>query len=108
MQDIYSEYDDFLADANRHRRVGDHDAMVLGVTSGLWPSGDVRHKVKLSLLTAAAAKADMTLSDVPPAAKLKAEAETMDDSRKRAIASNITLRKQLAQFYDVDDPAKLS
>lgn len=104
----YDEYDDFLADANRDTRIGDHEAMVLEVKSDTWPSGDARHKVYLSLLTANSAKADMTFSEVPPAAQLKAEAATMDPGKKKAIASNISLRKQLAQFYGVSKPELLA
>lgn len=95
----YSEYDEFLAAADKDDRVGDHDFMVGEVLAETWPSGDPRLKVKGALLTANNAKADITWSPPPPAAVLKDQATTMEGGKRKAIASAIRFAKNLAEDY---------
>lgn len=103
----YSEYDDFLAKASKDNRVGDHEFMVTDIKSGKWSdlkpglSNDPYYKVTGSLLSAGKAKVDFTWSPPPPAAELEkmAEAGEMTERQEKAIATSISLAKQMAQFY---------
>lgn len=95
----WGAYDDFLKDADKDNRIGDHDAVVSSVTDDTWPSGDPRRKILFSLTTANNAKADMTVSQPPSPEVLKAEGPTYEAGKKRAIAGQINLFKQCTQFY---------
>jgi len=95
----YSVYDDFLADANRDDRVGDHRAMVISVKHDTWASGDPRTKLVFQLLTANNAKADCTISEPPAPEVVKAEGKTWEKAKRMAIAGNIGTLKALAEHY---------
>lgn len=104
-QNEYAAYDDFVNDALKDNRVGDHEFMVTDVKMGKWSdlkpglSNDPYYRIGGSLLTAGKAKTDFTWSPPPPADVLKAEKDTMDEAKKKAIATAISLAKQLTQFY---------
>lgn len=95
----WSDYDGFLADAEKDDRVGDQDFMVAEVIEDTWQSGDPRFKVKGTLLTAGQAKCDFTWSPPPPASVLKEQMATMERGKKKGIASSIELAKKLALWY---------
>lgn len=95
----WSKYDDFLKDADKDNRIGDHDALVVSVTDDQWPSGDPRRKILFNLTTANNAKADLTISPPPSPETLAAEGATYEAGKKRAIATTINLYKQLGQHY---------
>lgn len=99
MNGDYSEYDGFLADAEKDDRVGDQDLMVSEVIEDTWASGDPRVKVKGTLLTAGQAKCDFTWSPPPPASVLKEQMATMERGKKKGIASSIELAKKLSLWY---------
>jgi len=104
----WDEYNDFLKDADKDNRVGDHEATITSIVDDTWPSGDARKKVMFALTTANNAVADLTISDLPDVATLKAEGAGYDNAKKKGIASGITIRKQLDQNYSktVDDLAE--
>jgi len=95
----YSAYDDFLKDADKDNRVGDHEAVISSIVDDTWPSGDARKKVMFTLSTANNAVADLTISDLPSPETLAAEGAGYDAGKKKAIASGINIRKQLATHY---------
>ena len=86
-----NDWDAFLADAEKDTRVGKHEFCVTSVTQDAWPSGDLRYKIKGTLVTAGNAKCDMTMSAMPTLEA--AQAET-DPKRKRGIA--LSVRNHLA------------
>lgn len=108
MSTNWDDYNEFLKDADKDNRVGDHEAAITSITDDTWPSGDPRKKVMFSLTTANNALADLTISDLPDPETLKAESANYDHSKKRGIASGITIRKQLEQHYgkSADDLAE--
>lgn len=98
-----TDYDDFLKDAERDDRIGDHDWMVSRVTHDYWPSGDPRIKIQGSLLTASGQtkpKADCTISPPPAPDVIKAESSQWDSGKKKAIAQTINLYRQLKTYYN--------
>lgn len=97
----YSAYDDFVKDAEKDDRVGDHTFLVNSVVHDNWPSGDARYKFGGVLVTANNAKADLTMSPPPPPDVLKAESGGYAPGKKKAIANTITLYKQLGQHYGI-------
>lgn len=96
-----SAYDDFLKDADRDNRVGDHDFMVSENIQDAWPSGDPRIKINGVLLTANNAKADLTLSPPPPPEIVKTESNQWETGKKKAIAQAISMYRVLATSYGV-------
>ena len=98
----YSAYDEFLTEAEKDDRIGDHDAKVTEVTNDFWPSGDARCKVRFDLLTANGT-ADITFSDLPTPEEIKAESAGWERGKKRAIANSISLRRQLDEEYGISD-----
>ena len=102
----FSAYDDFVKDAETDQRVGEHDAVVDSVELGAWPSGDPRWKVKFMLITASMASCDMTLSELPSPEQLKSDTG-MATGKKRAIAGQIRLYRELAENYNVTDVMKI-
>lgn len=95
----WEDYNDFLKDAEKDNRVGDHEAVISSIVDDTWPSGDLRKKVMFSLSTANNATADLTISELPDPETLKLEGAGYDNAKKRGIASGITIRKQLEQHY---------
>lgn len=61
----WSQYDGFIAEAEKDNRVGDHDAIVDNTAVEAWNDGSPRYKVNFLLLTAGNARADLTLGDLP-------------------------------------------
>lgn len=93
-------YTDLLDEASKDDRVGKQRALVTSVVDDTWPqSGDPRKKVHIALLTANNAKADITISPLPPPEVIVAQKATWDRAKKQAIASSITIHKGLAQHY---------
>lgn len=96
------DYDDFLKDAERDDRVGEHDWMVTSAVHDRWPSGDPRIKIIGVLLTASGKekpKADLTISPPPAPDVVRAEAKDWAQGKKRAIAQTITMYRKLAEYY---------
>lgn len=102
-----SAYDELIKDADKDNRVGDHLWMVTKSVHDTWPSGDPRIKVTGVLTTAGNAKADLTISPPPPPDVVKAQKDTWDQGKKRAIAATVTMYRQLAEHYQTV-PEKLS
>lgn len=97
----WDDYADFVADAERDTRVGDHEFLVEIATQDTWPSGDPRYKFKGRLTTANNAGADFTWSPPPSAAELK-KMNGMEPGKKRAIAGAISLARDLEKHYGKD------
>lgn len=101
----WSDYADVLGDLQKDTRVGDHDFMVSDVTTGKWSdltakgSDDPYFKVNGVLLTANQAKASIQWSPPPPASVVKAQMDSWEPGKRRAIAGSITLATQLAEHY---------
>ena len=95
----WAEYDEFLKEADRDNRVGDHDFLVQEVLPGVWPSGDPRCDVNGTLITANSAKVRFSWSPPPPPETLKAEAATLEMGKKKAIAGSIRIAKSLQEYY---------
>ena len=94
-----SEYDTFLADADKDNRLGDQDFLVTEKTSGTWPnSGDRFYKLAGVLTSANNAKFNMTFGVPPPPEQLA----SLDSGRKRGAALNIRLLKDLREHYGVN------
>lgn len=96
-----SAYDELLRDAEVDKRVGDHDAIVQKVTKDKWPSGDPRTKVMFVLVTANNAKADWTFSPPPAPEVVKAEKDSWEPGKLRAIANSVAMLRQLVKEYGV-------
>lgn len=96
-----SAYDDLLRDAEIDRRVGDHRAIVQKVVRDKWPSGDPRTKIDFVLLTANNAKADWTFSPPPPPEVVKAEKDSWEPGKLKAIAQSVAQLRQLVKEYGV-------
>jgi hypothetical protein len=96
-----SVYDDLLREAEIDKRVGDHEAIVAKVVKDKWQSGDPRTKVDFVLLTAKNAKADWTFSPPPPPEVVKAEKDTWEPGKLKAIAQSIAQLRQLVKEYGV-------
>lgn len=96
-----SAYDELLKDAEVDKRVGDHEAMVQKVTHDQWPSGDARTKVMFVLLTANNAKADWTFSPPPPPEIVKAQKDSWEPGKLKAIANAVSMLRQLIKEYGV-------
>lgn len=97
-------YDQLLKDAETDKRVGDHDAIVQKVTNDHWPEqygGHPRQKVDFVLLSANNAKADWTFSPPPPPDVVKAEKDTWEQGKLRAIAGAVAQLRQLVKDYGV-------
>jgi hypothetical protein len=94
-----SAYDQLLKDAARDNRVGDHLFMVTDVLHETWPSGDPRLKFKGVLQTANNAKADFQMSPPPPPDVVAAQYAGWDKKKQQAVASSVTLGRQLQQHY---------
>jgi hypothetical protein len=91
-----SAYDDFLKDD----RLGHQDFMVSAIEDGTFPNtGDPFKRLKGTLTSAGNATIDYTFGSVPPADKLKEEAKTWDDKKRKAVQGTITMVKQLVQHY---------
>lgn len=99
-------YTELIDDANKDDRVGDHEFLVTDVVRDHWQDGSPRLKIKGNLLTAGNSKADWTFSPPPPPDVIAAQATTMEKKTKRAIASSISMAKQLAQHYSTT-PGKI-
>lgn len=99
-------YDDLIKDAEKDSRVGDHTAMVTEIERGAWDDGQPRLKVKFNLITANNAAADWTFSPPPPPDVMATERTAWEDKKKRAIASTVTMVRQLAEHYSTT-PGKL-
>lgn len=95
----YQGYDDFLVEADKDDRVGEHDFLVQQVIQDTWPSGDPRFKVKGQLMTANGASADFTLSPVPPPDVVRSQKASWKADKKKAIASAIRMHKALSEYY---------
>lgn len=96
-----SAYDEILNDASKDNRVGDHDAVVIGVVNDQWKSGDPRTKLQFKLLTANDAKADLTWSPPPAPEVYAAEKASWDRAKLQGVASGITVARQLVEHYGV-------
>lgn len=94
-------YNKLLEEAAVDNRIGDHDAIVQKVVIDTWDDGRPRQKVTFLLTTANNAKADLTMSELPTPEQVMAEKATWDAGRKRGIASSISIRRQLAQHYQL-------
>ena len=93
-------YTAFLNETNRDDRVGKHDVLVTEVRHETWEkSGEPRIKILGVLQTANNAKCDLTLSPPPPPEVIKAEGATWESGKKKAIASSITMQKNLMKWY---------
>lgn len=102
-----SAYKEFTDEASKDDRVGDHEFLVTDVVKDQWDDGQPRLKVKGNLVTAGNAKADWTFSPPPSPEELAARKGTMERKTKQAIASSITMAKQLAQHYSTT-PGKIA
>lgn len=91
-------YDNLIAEADRDDRVGDHRFLVTEVNRGKWPDGQPQLKVKGVLVTADNAKTDWTFSP-PPSAETLASGVKMEKKMQKAIASAITMARQLTEHY---------
>lgn len=96
-----SVYNELLKDAEIDKRVGDHDALVQKIVKDKWPSGDPRTKVNFVLLTANNAKADWTFSPPPPPEVVKAEKDSWEPGKLKAIANSVAMLRQLIKEYGV-------
>lgn len=97
-----ADYDEFLKDAEKDDRIGDHDWLVSRVTHDFWQSGDPRIKIQGTLLTAGGQtkpKADLTVTPPPTPDWLKENASKLDTGMKKAIAGNVNIYRQLATHY---------
>lgn len=90
-----NDWDAFLADAEKDTRVGKHEFAVTSVTQDAWPSGDLRYKIKGTLVTAGNAKCDMTMSAMPTLEA--AQAET-DPKRRKGIAMSVRNHLALEKY----------
>lgn len=91
-------YRELESEAAKDDRIGDHRFMVTKVTHDTWASGDPRTKVVGNLLTAHNAKADFTLSPPPAPEVVKAEKDSWDSAKKKAIASSVAMHRALAAY----------
>lgn len=92
----------FIDDAKKDDAIGKHDWLVTGVDHGYWPSGDPRIKIVGQLIDVRGnnkPKADLTISPPPSPATLKAEWETYDKGKQRAITQAITMYRKLREYY---------
>jgi UDP:flavonoid glycosyltransferase YjiC (YdhE family) len=97
-------WDDFLNDAAKDDRIGKHRAMVVKSVESVWPAKDgypeqPYTKVTFALLTANRSEVDMTWSAPPDTPPSKEELATWTKGRKMGVASAVSIRRQLAQFY---------
>ena len=90
----YSEYDQFLKDAEKDDRIGKHTFVIDSKLVDAWADGTPRYKFRGRLLTAGGAKTDMTLSPPPPVEQLAG----ITGGRKKGIALSITNLKALASY----------
>lgn len=99
-----AEYDKLINDANTDDRIGHHTVMVTRVTDDTWPSGDPRRKI-LFALTDVSGKADLTISPPPSPEVVAAESKSWDRGKKKAVASTVTLYRQLKEHYQTTPEA---
>lgn len=99
-----NEYDDFINEAERDDRVGDHDAVVTEVLSETWPSGDPRYKVVIALTTAGNAKSEITFNEKPSVEQLAAIKASGDRKKIRGVGMGLNLYKALVQHYGLAHP----
>lgn len=90
-----SNYDAFLADADKDSRLGDHDFLVSDKVRGAFPSGDPYLKLDGVLQSANNAKFNITFGSVP------ADLSKVDDRFKRGVALTIRLMRDLKEMYGV-------
>jgi hypothetical protein len=95
MSDIdFSQYDQFLKDAERDDRIGRQTMTITEVHQGAWPSGDPYTEVNGLLATAGNAKINVRISAMPDPSSLVG----LEGTKKRAIAQTINFHKQLAKL----------
>lgn len=92
----FSQYDQFLKDAERDDRLGRQTMAVTQVTPGSWPSGEAYTQVDGVLTTAGNAMVNFRLSGLPSAEKMAAASG--DSKMKRALAQTINMHKALAKL----------
>jgi hypothetical protein len=90
----YSEYDQFLKDAEKDTRLGKQTFVITEKLVDAWGDGSPRYKFRGVLATASNAKTDMTLSPPPPLEV----AQAAEPGRKRGIALAIQNLKALAAY----------
>lgn len=94
-----SAYDDAVRYSQTDDRVGKHDFMITDIEDDFWDSGDPRRKVRGVLLTAGSAKTDFTWSPPPPPEVMKAEYNSWDAKKKKAVGSSIQMARKLKEHY---------
>lgn len=100
--------EDFVAEAEKDNREGDHQATVLKCEGKTWPSGDPFWNLVVALDTANGAKADCTLNPMPSENELATIKAEGDRKKMRAVASGISKLQQLEKHYGITDPARLT
>lgn len=101
----WSAIDDFVADADKDDRYGEHDAMVLEVKEQAWPSGEAYFNVEMALKTTRNnATLDVRLPKPMTKDELKAAVGT---DKYRGIALGQRLISELHRFYSVNGASGL-
>lgn len=100
-----SYIDDFIAEAEKDNRVGDFVATVKAIEPKTWPSGDPFDRLIVELPVGGTA--DCNIQAIPSEEALKAVKAGGDRNKIRAIASSITLVRQLEQHYGTADAKRL-
>ena len=96
----FDEYAEFLREADKDNRVGDHKFLVTDVSPGVWGDSHEEYiKIRGQLVTAGNAKADFNLQDPPTMAEIKEQSGSWEAGRKRGVAMGIGFLKNLANFY---------
>lgn len=94
--DAYSELE---KEAKKDDRVGDHVMMVTKTEVGTFPkTGDNYLKIRGVLTSAFNTKVDITFGSIPSPEEVKRDKGTWEPSKKKAIASTISMVKALAGY----------
>ena len=99
----WTEYDGFLAEADKEVRIGDHEAIVNSTLFDKWGEewgGGNRYKISFNL-TDVGGRVDATLGDLPSAGEMEAAKSGSNRSKVKGLAANITMLRQLDEHYNV-------
>jgi len=100
--------DDFIAEADKDNRIGDHEAILAKVEGKTWPDGQPFTRLSVSLPAAGMATADCNIQPIPSEEALKAIKAEGNAAKMKGVASGIQLVRQLEQHYGTADPARLT
>lgn len=92
--------DEFVTEADKDDRYGEHDAMVTGVQDGTWDNGEKYYAVEVALKTTRN-NATLNLRLPDPMTKAQLEAAKSGENAK-AVALGQRLVSELHKFYGIN------